>query len=387
MSDFIYNYDNNSTLHKLDIADGSTATSITLSYDPIVLMETPNYLYAAGDLTLTQYDKDLNQNWSTTITSYDDGNGYADDMAVDSNERVYLTRGPINTGVTTNVSYDASGNERWSSQFDIGGDYDNRKIAHGPYANGYLYIANDNGLIQINQSGGLVDSKSMATISSDVTSDFCYTVGSDTENLYATGYDGTDYYLVEVDDSLNEVSNYQDTASDERVDSVISGTYNEVSAGSASGGFITFDPFSTVEREENDPPSRTDGIRMTNTGGFAISNLDGPYVQYYDSSFTLQWTRNMRVNATLAAEPLASAFPQEHWSTISGQAVQGGSGVSGAKIYVIDTGSDSVVATTTSDSNGNWSAKAEPNTTVHVVAQYDDGTDQYNVESLPFIDV
>jgi hypothetical protein len=70
---------------------------------------------------------------------------------------------------------------------------------------------------------------------------------------------------------------------------------------------------------------------------------------------------------------------------ISGTVVNGGSAVSGAKVTVIDDTSDEVFTTTTTDANGNWSATV-PDTRLHVVAQYEDGSGTvYNTTSYPFV--
>jgi len=89
----------------------------------------------------------------------------------------------------------------------------------------------------------------------------------------------------------------------------------------------------------------------------------------------------------ISAYPQASAFPVE-WGIkieVSGTVVDGGDPVSGAKITVIDDTSDDIVATTITDTDGNWSAIA-PDTQLHVVAQYeDDSGTVYNTESYPYV--
>lgn len=71
--------------------------------------------------------------------------------------------------------------------------------------------------------------------------------------------------------------------------------------------------------------------------------------------------------------------------TVSGTVVNGGSGVSGAKVTVIDDTSDEILTTTTTDADGNWSASV-PDTRLHVVAQYeDDSGTVYNTTSYPYV--
>lgn len=85
------------------------------------------------------------------------------------------------------------------------------------------------------------------------------------------------------------------------------------------------------------------------------------------------------------AYPDYSAFPME-WIptvTLSGTAIQSGSGVQGAEIIVIDNDRDVIADRVTTDSSGNWSTEVRDNT-LHVVAQYTDGNGNvYNTESYP----
>ena len=70
---------------------------------------------------------------------------------------------------------------------------------------------------------------------------------------------------------------------------------------------------------------------------------------------------------------------------LSGTVVDGGDPVSGAKVTAIDDTSDEIVTTTTTDSDGNWSATV-PDTQLHIVAQYeDDSGTKYNTESYPYV--
>lgn len=74
-------------------------------------------------------------------------------------------------------------------------------------------------------------------------------------------------------------------------------------------------------------------------------------------------------------------------AVISGTCVLSGSPVSGAKITLIDSDTDAVVATDTSDGSGNYAFLGlDVTKTYHVTAEYDDGGgSQYNALSLPYM--
>lgn len=81
-------------------------------------------------------------------------------------------------------------------------------------------------------------------------------------------------------------------------------------------------------------------------------------------------------------------------SRLSGQATVGGSPQANVPIAIIDTNGSSdpsqwsIVATTTTDANGDWEVTGLATNAVeryHAVAQYDDGAQLYNVESLPYL--
>lgn len=74
-------------------------------------------------------------------------------------------------------------------------------------------------------------------------------------------------------------------------------------------------------------------------------------------------------------------------ASISGTVTLDGSGVDGATIYVIDQGTDSIEVTTTTASDGTYSATVAANQTVHVVVEYEDsGGVRYVAASQSFID-
>lgn len=71
--------------------------------------------------------------------------------------------------------------------------------------------------------------------------------------------------------------------------------------------------------------------------------------------------------------------------TVSGTVTLSGSPVQGATIEVIDQTNGDLEATTTTDSNGDYSVSVESGITVHVCCRYDDGVDTYNSKSKPFV--
>lgn len=73
-------------------------------------------------------------------------------------------------------------------------------------------------------------------------------------------------------------------------------------------------------------------------------------------------------------------------AVISGTCTLAGSPVLGAIVTLIDSATDTVVATDTSDVSGNYAFNGLDITkTYHVVAEYEDSPDQYNAKSLPFM--
>jgi hypothetical protein len=73
--------------------------------------------------------------------------------------------------------------------------------------------------------------------------------------------------------------------------------------------------------------------------------------------------------------------------TISGNVTDDeGNALNGVNVTVIDTVNDAVAATTTTDSNGDYSVSVGSNT-YHVLLYYDDpnNSKDYNTESYPYI--
>lgn len=87
---------------------------------------------------------------------------------------------------------------------------------------------------------------------------------------------------------------------------------------------------------------------------------------------------------TAAATPLSASETVE--DVIAGTVTLNGSGVQGAKVYVIDTNSDTVVGTATTDTNGDYSVTVPAEPPYHVAVQYDDGSQKYNALSKPYIE-
>jgi hypothetical protein len=86
--------------------------------------------------------------------------------------------------------------------------------------------------------------------------------------------------------------------------------------------------------------------------------------------------------ASVASVESAETTPLD---TISGVVTISGTGVQGAKIYVINQENDSIEATATTDSNGNYSVTVPALPLYHVTVQYDDGSEKYNAPSKPYV--
>lgn len=107
------------------------------------------------------------------------------------------------------------------------------------------------------------------------------------------------------------------------------------------------------------------------------------------ANVTVSTSTNVTISAAAASTTATAVNPGvANTTTISGTCTLNGSTVQGARIIVLDTSNNSVVADTTSDSSGNWSATVDANNTYHALAQYDsdgDGTVEYNSYSKPFL--
>ena len=109
------------------------------------------------------------------------------------------------------------------------------------------------------------------------------------------------------------------------------------------------------------------------------------HTRLYDSTLTSD-----EIDALYdATKPSPSLFDQgagSGFATISGQVTLSGSGVEGAKLFLVNETTGELEATTTSDANGDYGfGAARPGDTYHVAVQYDDGTDKYNAKSKPYL--
>lgn len=71
--------------------------------------------------------------------------------------------------------------------------------------------------------------------------------------------------------------------------------------------------------------------------------------------------------------------------SISGTITLDGSGVGSATVYAINTDGNTLVGSTTTNADGTYSIDVPSETTIHIAAEYDDGSNTYNGESQPFI--
>lgn len=71
---------------------------------------------------------------------------------------------------------------------------------------------------------------------------------------------------------------------------------------------------------------------------------------------------------------------------IKGQVTLSGTGVENAKVFLINDTDGTVEATTTTDSDGNYSFYEQTGKTYHIAVQYDDGSQKYNAKSKPYLE-
>lgn len=71
--------------------------------------------------------------------------------------------------------------------------------------------------------------------------------------------------------------------------------------------------------------------------------------------------------------------------TISGTVKLNGSGVQGAVVTAVNVNNNSVIDKTTTGVSGGYSLESPKGLTIHVIVQYDDGSDKYNALSKPYI--
>jgi hypothetical protein len=110
--------------------------------------------------------------------------------------------------------------------------------------------------------------------------------------------------------------------------------------------------------------------------GVAITGLD-PDTHYYYRAYAIN-EAGTAYGADVEFDTLDAV--------ISGTCTLNGSPVQNAVITLINSDTDAVVNTTTSDVNGDYSFTGlDVTVTYHVTAEYEDSPDQYNARSLPFM--
>jgi hypothetical protein len=97
---------------------------------------------------------------------------------------------------------------------------------------------------------------------------------------------------------------------------------------------------------------------------------------------TSEITASSTVTAATATVLSASEAVED---VISGTVSLSGSGVQGARVFVIDTDTDTIEATATTDTYGDYSVTVPAEAPYHVAVQYDDGSQKYNALSKPYI--
>lgn len=88
-------------------------------------------------------------------------------------------------------------------------------------------------------------------------------------------------------------------------------------------------------------------------------------------------------SVTLNASPVDETVTT--YKEISGNVTLSGNNVQDAVMTLINSDNDTVVATTTTDANGNYSFQGETGKTYHVTVEYDDGNNKYNAKSKPYL--
>jgi len=115
------------------------------------------------------------------------------------------------------------------------------------------------------------------------------------------------------------------------------------------------------------------------TGTFGPLNMTGltPDTHYYYRAYAIN-SQGTSYGSNVEFDTLDAV--------ISGTCTLAGSPVAGAIVTLIDSATDTVVATDTSDGSGNYAFTGlDVTKTYHVVAEYEDAPDQYNAKSLPFM--
>ena len=130
-------------------------------------------------------------------------------------------------------------------------------------------------------------------------------------------------------------------------------------------------------------------INYDNTNSASLADADTGYVLagFDVSTGNRLWCRIELDNAdNLDTAELTEAVDVVSPLEISGAVTLSGAGVSGARVYVIDTDAGEVAETATTDANGDYSVSVSSGPVYHVAVQYDDGSTQYNALSKPFVE-
>lgn len=164
-----------------------------------------------------------------------------------------------------------------------------------------------------------------------------------------------------------------------------------------------------------DPPKALDnktGTKLCNTNFSSIAPywmvLDAGAV-YYPSSYYRIYSANDVPERDPRNWLLQGSYDNVNWVTIdtvtnhgswgsrqsmeqlgtlgkiSGYVLDGEDPVENAIVTLIDSDSDTVVGTATSDYNGYYEFTDLPYQHYHAIVEYDDGEEQFNAKSLPFL--
>jgi hypothetical protein len=341
------------------------------------------YGYDGSDSVLRKYDKsgtDLNFQWDIVSNSSEDWTfAKNEDPIVNANH----------AGTSYIRRYDKTdGSQVWSTSYSS--DYTGRGItvlSTGNIAIGIEDTANENHLIQeydatsgekVNEIPSQANTYPRA-ISRDLDDNYVVGSGSSLTKYDSQSGDVIWQLSLSIGDSSGvhwDGDNYYVHKQD--------GTYTgEIEKVDNSGSSLWNKEYKNLSNIAEPRPYGTGSNFLVHTYS-DVELLDG------DDGYAI-WTINLSFPyesvPSISAYPQATAFPVE-WGIrieISGTVVDGGTGVSGAKVTVIDDTSDEVLTTTTTDADGNWSATV-PDTRLHVVAQYeDDSGTVYNTTSYPFV--
>jgi len=384
-------YTDGSSNHHLatfDSGSGAVIENYTISVEAQVLHRSDQYLYTydatGGNIEQRPLSDISTTNWSTSTSI---SNPY--DATVDGSGNLYIAHEEL-SGSENLTRYDTNGSLAWQTRPQTGRASeggDAVSIGMG-YQGSYVYCGmpqNDfPSIVKVRTSDGSFEAEhsNPPGIPDSVFS------ADDGYIYYVAAGDG----VSRIDPSMDyttEVNNYVGfNLGDEMIQKdsgeMVANGYDDWAHFEASSNLTV------ITRVTDDLSS---GIAMDVAGnvvGFDYISSPTALRGWDLGTGTEQWSNNTPeypLNGFIRTNPHHSLYPNEWAFNLSGQAVQGGSGVSGAKIYVLDATNDTLLGTTTSDANGNWSFSTTQQTTVHVVAEYDDGTDQYNVESYPFIDL